>query len=61
MWTNYLLYLMGLPEKERNVQIMMIIVFWGIMLIIGYLYEYINTLLKIKNKYYIFVVFFMTL
>ena len=49
MWTNYLLYLMGLPEKERNVQIM-IIVFWGIMLIIGYLYEYINTLLKIKNE-----------
>lgn len=50
MWSDYFFYLMGLPEKERNVQILVIVGFWIIMLIIGYLYEYINILLKKKTS-----------
>lgn len=50
MWSDYFFYLMGLPEKERNVQILVIVGFWIIMLIIGYLYEYIHTQLKKKTS-----------
>ena len=50
MWSDYFFYLMGLPENKRNVQILVIVGFWIIMLIIGYLYEYINTQLKKKSS-----------
>lgn len=35
MWSDYFFYLMGLPENERNMQILMMIGFWCILLIIG--------------------------
>ena len=50
MWSDYFFYLMGLPENKRNVQILVIVGFWIIMLIIGYLYVYINTQLKKKTS-----------
>lgn len=58
MWSDYFFYLMGLPEKERNVQILVIVGVWIIMLIIGYLYEYINTKLKKKLVIKIFNLLF---
>ena len=52
MWTNYLLYLMGLPEKERNVQITILVAFWIFMFGVGILVEYIKKLyLKRKIKF----------
>ena len=50
MWSDYFFYLMGLTENKRNVKILVIVGFWIIMLIIGYLYEYINTQLKKKTS-----------
>ena len=52
MWSDYFFYLIGLPEKERNAQIIILIVFWIIIFLIGILTEYIKKyLLKIKKKY----------
>lgn len=50
MWSDYFLYLMGLSEKERNIQIVVIVSFWVIMLILGFLYENINRKLKKKSS-----------
>ena len=50
MCSEYFFYLMGLPEKERNIQIMVIVGFWIIMLILVYLYENINRKLKKKSS-----------
>ena len=50
MWSYYFFYLMGLPEKERNIQIVVIVGFWVIMLILGFLYENINKKLKKKSS-----------
>lgn len=50
MWSDYFFYLMGLLEKERNIQILIVIGFWVIMLIIGFLYENINKRLKKKSS-----------
>lgn len=41
MWSDYFFYLMGLPEKERNVQILVIVGFGIVMFCIGILTEYI--------------------
>lgn len=60
MWSDYFLYLMGLSEKERNIQIVVIVSFWVIMLILGFLYENINRKLKKKssNKKFLICCFF---
>ena len=50
MCSEYFFYLMGLPEKERNIQIVVIVSFWVIMLILGYLYKNINRKLKKKSS-----------
>lgn len=42
MWSDYFLYLMSLPERERKSQIIMIICFWIIMCIIGIIIEYVK-------------------
>ena len=44
MWSDYFFYLMGLPEKERNAQIIMLIVFWICMICLGILVECIKRL-----------------
>ena len=44
MRSEYLFYLMGLPEKDRNIQILIMIGFWNILLIIGVIAD------RIKKK-----------
>lgn len=44
MWSDYFFYLMGLSEKERNVQIIMLITFWICMICVCILAEYIKRL-----------------
>ena len=50
MWSDYFFYLIGLPEKERNIQMVVIMGFCVIMLILGFLYENINKKLKKKSS-----------
>lgn len=50
MLSDYFFYLIGLPEKERNTQIIVMVCFWIIMLIVGYLCECINMHLKKKTS-----------
>lgn len=45
MWSNYFFYLMGLPEKYRNIQILIMIGFWSILLIVGIIVD------RIKKKF----------
>lgn len=45
MWSDYFFYLMELPEKDRNIQIPMMIGFWSILLIVGIIAD------KIKKKF----------
>lgn len=35
MCSDYFFYLMGLPEKDRNIQIIIMIRFWSFLLIVG--------------------------
>ena len=44
MWSDYFFYLMGLPEKDRNIQILIMIGFWSFFLIVGIIVD------KIKKK-----------
>ena len=44
MWSDYFFYLMGLPEKERNAQIIILIAFLICMICVGILAEYIKRL-----------------
>lgn len=44
MWSNYFFYLMGLPENEKNIQILIMIGFWGILLTVGIIAD------RIKKK-----------
>ena len=48
MWSDYFFYLMGLPENERNIQILIMIGFWGILLIAGIIVDRIKK--KSSNK-----------
>ena len=50
MWSDYFFYLMGLPEKERNAQIIMLIAFWICMICVGILAEYIKRLYSKRKK-----------
>ena len=50
MWSDYFLYLMGLPENERNVQITILVAFWIFMFGVGILVEYINKLYLKRKK-----------
>ena len=45
MWSDYFFYLMGLPEKDRNIQILIMIGFWSILLIVGIIVD------RIKKKF----------
>ena len=45
MGSDYFFYLMGLPEIERNKQILLMIGYWCVILIIGIIAD------KIKKKY----------
>ena len=53
MWSDYFFYLIGLPESERNTQILVIISFWCILLIVGTMTEKIkkNLVNKFLQKY----------
>ena len=42
MWSNYFFYLMSLSEQERNKQVLIIIGFWCILLIMGFIIDKIN-------------------
>lgn len=48
MWSDYFFYLMALPEKERNYQIVVIICLWSFLLMSGAIYEYINKYFRKK-------------
>ena len=50
MWSDYFFYLMGLPEKERNTQIIMLIAFGICMICVGILAEYIKSLYSKRKK-----------
>lgn len=45
MWSDYFFYLMGLPEKDRSTQILIMICFWSILLIVGIIAD------RIKKKF----------
>ena len=45
MWSDYFFYLMGLPENEKNIQILIMIGFWGILLTVGIIAD------RIKKKF----------
>lgn len=49
MWSDYFFYLMGLAEIERNQHILLIILFWGIIILIASAMEFIKNKL-IKNS-----------
>ena len=36
MWSDYFFYLIGMPEKERNAQIIMLIAFWICMICVKF-------------------------
>lgn len=46
MWSDYFFYLMSLPEVERNQQILLMLIFWGIMIFIGFIIEIIKKKIK---------------
>lgn len=50
MWSDYSFYLIGLPEKERNAQIIMLIAFWIYIICVGILAEYIKRLYSKGKK-----------
>ena len=50
MGSDYFFYLMGLPEKERNAQIIMLIAIWICMICVGILAEYIKRLYPKRKK-----------
>lgn len=45
MWSDYFFYLIGLPEKDRNIQILIMIGFWSILIIVGIIAD------RIKKKF----------
>lgn len=44
MWSDYFFNLMGLPEKDRNIQILIMIGLWSILLTVGIIID------RIKKK-----------
>ena len=48
MWSDYFFYLMGLPEKDRNIQIIIMISFWSFFKIVGIIVD--TKLLVTHNK-----------
>lgn len=50
MWSDYFFYLMGLPENERNAQIIILVIFWIVMFCIGILVEHIKRLYLKKSE-----------
>lgn len=45
MWSDYFFYLMGLPEKDSNIQILIMIGLWSFLLIVGIIVD------RIKKKF----------
>lgn len=46
MCSDYFFYLMGLPEKDRNIQIIIMISFWSFLLIVGIIVDSKNLVNK---------------
>ncbi len=50
MWSEYFFYLMKLPKAEREQQILIMVGFWCVFLLVGFLADKIEKKRKRKTK-----------